>query len=195
MHAHKSRLCGPRKMHEHRSCKVLKHASFPFKSTEGSARPRYTSRDPESAESPSEGRAGSKCAGGGSARPECPSTEPVRAKCHCDFTHDIRSAGGARLWLSGVGGSGKSALAFQMARAASEKQAARKEIGCSTADFRTLVIDVCLRRRGVCPGVSQRFKPRPFLGDRPQQIEKIACRPRQSIETVQWLMSGDEEIE
>ena len=40
-----------------------------------------------------------------------------------------------------------------------------------------------MRRRGVCPGVSQRFKPRPFLGDRPQQIEKIACGPRQSIET------------
>ncbi len=68
-------------MHEHRFCKVLKHASFPFKSTEGSARPRYTSRDPESAESPSEGPAGSKCAGGGSARPGCPSAEPVRAKC------------------------------------------------------------------------------------------------------------------
>src|ERR1700738_4797060 len=81
MQAHKSRLCGPRKMHEHRFCKVLKHASFPFKSPEGSARPRYTSRDPESAESPSEGPAGSKCAGGGSARPGCPSTEPVRAKC------------------------------------------------------------------------------------------------------------------
>ena len=33
---HKSRPCGPRKMHEHRFCKMLKHASFPFKSTEGS---------------------------------------------------------------------------------------------------------------------------------------------------------------
>jgi hypothetical protein len=39
-----------------------------------------------------------------------------------------------------------------------------------------------MRCRGVCPGVSQRFEPRPLLGDRPQQIEKVACGSRQSIE-------------
>jgi hypothetical protein len=40
-----------------------------------------------------------------------------------------------------------------------------------------------MRRRSVSPSISQRFEPRPFLGDRPKQIEKIACGPRQSIET------------
>jgi len=111
MHAHKPRLCGPRKMHEHRFCKVLKHASFPFKSTEGSARPRYTSRDPESAESPSEGPAGSKCAGGGSARPGCLSTEPVRAKCPSELRP-------ARLAIGLVLDGGNRELAFGSSPAA-----------------------------------------------------------------------------
>src|SRR3982074_1027770 len=39
-----------------------------------------------------------------------------------------------------------------------------------------------MRRRGVGPNISQRFEPRPFFGDRPQQIEEVAGGPRQSIE-------------
>jgi hypothetical protein len=39
-----------------------------------------------------------------------------------------------------------------------------------------------MRRRCVSPGVSQRFEPGPFFGDRPKQIEEIARGPRQSIE-------------
>jgi hypothetical protein len=38
-------------------------------------------------------------------------------------------------------------------------------------------------RRGVGPSISQRFESSPILGDRPQQIEKIACGPRKAIET------------
>ena len=40
-----------------------------------------------------------------------------------------------------------------------------------------------MRRRRISLGISERFETGPLLGDRPQQIEKIACGPRQSIET------------
>ena len=39
-----------------------------------------------------------------------------------------------------------------------------------------------MRRRGVSPGISQRFEACSFLGDRPQKIKEIASGPRQSIE-------------
>jgi WD40 repeat protein len=51
---------------------------------------------------------------------------------YCVLTHDVEiaaiafdlsAAGGARLWITGVGGSGKSALSFQMLRTASDNSA------------------------------------------------------------------------
>src|ERR1700724_4712042 len=39
-----------------------------------------------------------------------------------------------------------------------------------------------MRRRGVSPGVSKRFEACPFFPDRPQQVQEIACGPRQPIE-------------
>jgi hypothetical protein len=39
-----------------------------------------------------------------------------------------------------------------------------------------------MRRSGVSPSVSERFKARPFFPDRPEQVQEISCRSRQPIE-------------
>ena len=42
-----------------------------------------------------------------------------------------------------------------------------------------------MRRRSVSPGVSQRFEPGPFFGDRPKQIEE---RPALVALGLEWPM-------